>query len=206
MDIDKIVKQATRDMNKCYISVDTLTSRIPYISPNAKSRSFFDDPFFYPVYYHIGKLIQPKNMLDLTLGGGLPASCFLLGSNKVENFFGFNQIDEEFYSFRMPRKNIKLINRGHHNFYRGYLTDTIMQESLKSMKWDVVLMSKIMSYDDHLAYLRIIWQYISEGGLLIMDYINYHKPVGRVYKEFCLSQNKAMHIIPSKYGVGLIKK
>ena len=193
-------------LNKRLVSPQSLMSRLPYVTSSATSRSFYTDPLYYPAYYHLGKCINPKSCVSLNLGSGLPIACFLLGSKGTEDVLTFQYKVDGLHYPRLAKHNIRQVFGKKLVIYFGEFLDQEFQVKLMSHKWECVLLDQEMSYDDCMLYLRVVWPQVDDGGLVILDYINYNTAVGRAYCDFCNECNRDGVIVNSKYGIGLIKK
>jgi len=139
------------------------------------------------------------------LGSGVSLGCFLLGCKTVKQIFAFESTEDD-YSSRMPKHNIRSVYRKKLDIHIGSPFDEAFQRRFLANHWDLVLLDKEVPYDDYLAYLRLVWPEVSQGGWLVMDRIYYHKPAGRALRDFCKTYNKYLPVIKSKYGVGLVCK
>jgi hypothetical protein len=140
----------------------------------------------------------------MTLGGGLSLASFLLGNKTAERVLAFEATGDEFYSPRLSK--VRCAYRKRFGVRVGSPFEDHFQEGLLSDKWDLVLIDKEMTYDDHMSYLRMVWPQMSQDGWLIMDRIYYHKPAGRALHDFCRTYNKDPSIIKSKYGMGIVRR
>ena len=191
------------DIKKCSILPSSLMSRLPYVTASTTSRSFYTDPFYYPAYYHLGKHLNSKNIVTFSLGTGLPIACFLLANKGTENVLAY-QKNDDFYSPRMPKHNIRRVYKGNLNIHVGEFLDEEFQKKINEYKWDAVFIDNELPYDDYLMYLRAVWK-VTEG-YVFLDRVNSNSQAERAYHDFCRECNRDEMIIKSKYGIGVVEK
>lgn len=205
--ISKLSSEIDKRLSSCLVPASILTNKLKYVTKDSYSRSFFGDPRYYPFYYYFGDIVKPKSILDMTLGNAVACSCLIMGSRDVQNVLAFQKVmGDSFYPLRLAKHNIRSIYRGKLQVHAGDLTNNRMKDGISSNRWDAAILNSEMSYDEYLSYLRFIWPHISENGILIMDYINYHKASGQAYIDFCKTANRTPVTIHSKFGVGLLQK
>jgi len=205
MDIEEIIRTASRHIKRCHLPARALTSRLPYIPPSVKRRAYFGDPRHFPAFYHLGQAIKPNTVLDLTLGWGLSTACFLFG-HKPEYVGVFQRNGDHDYSNRMAVHNIRRAYRRKLGVYAGGFNDVGLNSLIVSSKWDAVIINEDIPYDDYLAYIRLAWGNLSDNGVIIMNYVNYDNSAGRAYDDFCKTNHKPKLYVKSKYGIGLMFK
>jgi len=204
--MNNLVESINRRLANGYIPAKRLLSRFGHVTSSVTRRSFFADPRYYPFYYYLGNEWNPKSILDMSLGSGLSLGCMLLGSPLAERAIGFQKKAKEFYSLRMAKHNIRNVFSGKFDAYAGSLDDPSLQSQIKATSWDVIIINEMLTYDDYLSYMRFLWPYLADKGLIIIDHVNYHKPSGQAYYDFCKTFNRDSWLVETKYGVGLVQK
>lgn len=206
MNLEELTKSVNYDLGKGLISAYNLVSKFPYVTDNVTRRSFYLDPYHFPVFYHLGKKLSPKNVSSLSLQGGISLSCFLLSCGSVENVLAFQRKANDFYSPRMAKHNIRRVYKGRLKTYVGGLFEEEFQKNFFSSSWDIVFLDQELTYDEYLKYFRLAWSGIPDHGLLIIDKINYFKSANKAVQDFCKTCNRDFGVIDSKYGLGLVRK
>jgi len=191
---------------KSPLPAQAILSRFKYLPPQESSRPYFYDPEYYPFYFHMGRHMTPTNVFAIGLGIGLSLSCFLLSCKTVKGMLAFQRAGTDFYSPRFAKHNIHMAYKGKSYIHVGSMNDQPLQDRAHSCQWDMLMLTEQFSYDDNIAYLRLLWSQIANDGLLIMDFVNYDRSVGRAYRDFCKEINREPTILKTKYGVGLICK
>ena len=201
-----LVESVNADLKKGLVTPQSLMSRLPYVTSNSYLRSYYTDPLYFPAYYHLGKHLDPKSCVALTLGSGLPISCFLLGSKVTEEVLAFQHKAESLHFPRLAKHNIRQVFDKKLDIHFGEFLDDGFLAKLTEHKWEVVLLDQELTYDDYLMYLRRVWPQVDSGGLVVLDMVNYNKTCGRAYQDFCNECNRDGIVIKSKYGIGIIEK
>ena len=201
-----LVEKVRTSFKSSALSAQCLLAKFKYLPPDVTNRTFFYDPKYYPFYFHLGRHVTAENVLDMSLAGGLPLSCFLLGKTGTENVLAFQRQSVDFYSPRMATHNVRAVYRRRLSAHVGAMDDVTFQKKLQSYDWNAVLMTERLPYDECLGYLRVIWSSVASGGIIILDYVNYDKSMGQAYHDFAKTSNRDTVIFDTKYGVGLICK
>lgn len=195
-------------IKRSLLPAQILTSKFPYTTSSSRLRSYFNDPSYFPTYYYLGRVLNPKNILDVNLGNAIPLACVIAGSDAAENVAGFQHLSEDdtYYSVRMAKHNLRRVYKGSVGLHAGYFGDKDFDILINLQKWDMIILNCEITYDEYLTYLRILWRNLADGGNFIVDRINYHKPAGKACVDFCLSLNISFNKVASKYGMALISK
>ncbi len=183
-----------------------LLGRSRLIDEGSRETSEFTDPRYLPFYYHLGSVFPVENLMEIGFRLGLPSACLIQGCKNIKNYFGFREKQEEYYSQRLARGNIKDYFRGKFESYCGLTTDSKFIDCLKEFKWDVVLIDEETSYDKHRAYLDLVWSSLAWGGLLVVDYLDKHEASRKAFREFCATHSREPVLFPTRYGVGIIQR
>ena len=72
--------------------------KVEKVVKNEKDVFLFADPKYFPFFYHLGKKVQPRKLLEIGFGLGLVSGCFLQGCKSVQEFTAFQDKRDEFYS------------------------------------------------------------------------------------------------------------
>ena len=206
VDLGSLVKSINSDLKGQLISSRVLMNNFRFINELSRKTPAYSDPLFVPFYYYLGKYIKPKTVLEMGFRLGLFSGSFFKSCSTVDHFFGFQSKPEGFYSPRMARANIKQSYRGSIDFYMGTVLDDVFVEKLSSKSWDLVIINEEENYDTHRTYLDYIWENVSHEGLVVMDYVNSHKPAGDALIDFCKGNNRDPIFFKTRYGVGVVKK
>lgn len=146
----------------------------------------FKDPSHYPFYYHLGKVINPKIILQIGSEYGLIGRSFLSGCESVETYLVYCNGDVSFIEKNI--KNSKFTN----------------MKDLPDI--DLCLIINREMSKDFLQEFLLVWEYISVDGLLIVDYIFTSKQYEDVFLQACKFVNRKPIFFNTRYGAGLIQK
>jgi len=204
--MDDLVKKVRESFSKGALPPQPLLAKFKYLPTGTAERAYFYDPKYYPFFFYLGRHLQAENVLDMSLGNGIPLGCLLLGCRNVKSIVAFQTEKPHGYSARLAKHNVRTAYRGEFQSYVGSIDDPKLQKSLGSREWDTVLLTEELPYDDCLSYIRFIWPNVAKGGLLIMDRLNYVKSIGRAFKDFARTNNRETAVFDTKYGTGLLWK
>jgi hypothetical protein len=203
----ELLERINCKLKKQSISSAIILSKFRMISESSRKSSAYTDPRYVPFYYYLSQEIKPKKMVEIGFRLGLLSGVFLMGSKSVERFLAFQKAsDDKFYSPRLGKHNIQDHYKGLFDVYVGDISDEKFEQLFENDTWDLLIINEETTYDQHMQYLEFAWPRMSSGGFIIMDYINYHKPSGDAYKNFCKVQSRDPVVFDTKYGVGLMEK
>ena len=200
IDLEILQKKLYEDVKKSRVNTSLLCNNFLFISEGSKKSSAYIDPKYIPFYYHLGKYIQPKNMIEVGLRLGLFSSCFLKSCKSVEYFLGFQQKNNEYYSPRFALNNIGFN-------YSGKI-EIIVESKIPDLKtkFDLSIINEELDYDIHRIYLDTLWNVMELDGLIVHDYIHSNKLVGTAFRDFAKTKNRDIIEIKTRYGVGIVKR
>ncbi len=183
-----------------------LLDNLRLIEESSRQTSAYTDPLYLPFYFHLGRLIQPKNILDIGFRLGLFTSCFLKSCKTVESVIAFQEKNEEFYSPRLGVANVLQNAKVPIKVHIGTINDEEFHGLLEKNKFDLCFINQEENYDKHMIYLDLIWPYMEEDGLIVMDYIIRHIPAKQAFFNFCRAKNREAVTFNTRYGVGIIQR
>lgn len=194
------------DLKKQIVNGRILLDRFKVIDEDSRKTSEYSDPRHFPFYYHLGKYIFPKNVVEIGLDLGFSVGCFLKSCKSVENFFGFKEKDNEFYSSRIAEKNIKSNYKGKIITYVGSIIDENFEKITSKYNWDLIFLNEKMDYDNYLDVLEVLWNYMNLGCYMVFDYISVHKDSEKAFLNFCKIKNVNSIRFNTRYGIGILQK
>ena len=206
MDVKELGDKLNHELDRQTISASTLLSKFRVIDEASRKSAPYVDHRYIPFYYHLGKHVQPKAMLEIGFRLGLFSGCFFKQCQTVEHLLAFQKKPNEYYSVRMGIKNVTDNYKGDMHVYVGAISDDVFIKLLEARNWDLVIINEESTYEDHRLLLDLIWPHVSLGGLMTMDYITSHKPAGDIYVDFCKVHRREPVVVSTRYGVGLLEK
>ena len=177
------------------------------INESDRRTSSYTDPNYIPFYYHLGKLIKPKAVVEVGLRLGLTGAAFLRSCQSVEEYLALQVLNgDDYYSSRLAKANIRDHYRGVLYTHAGSIEDDNFSASLEARLWDLVVINDEFSYDDHLLTLETLWPCVSSGGYLVCDYTKSHPPTRKAWDGFCVSRNLKSEFVDTRYGVSIAQR
>lgn len=194
-----------KKLSKESIPSRILLSKVRLIDESSRQTSAYTDAIYLPFYYYLGGLIQPKSIVQFGFRIGLSLYCFLKNCKTVEDILLF-QKNQEYYSWRIGKHNLRDVYDKRIDSHYGKVMDDDFLIKLNKKKWDLIIIDEESSYDEHMIYLESSWNILNNDAILIMDYINFHKPAKKAFNDFCKGKNRNPHIFNTRYGTGLIQR
>ncbi len=180
------------------------TSRL--INESDRRAAAYTDPKFIPFYYHLGKILKPKAVLEIGFRLGLTAAALNRGCQTVEHYLAVQETSDQFYSARLAKANVRDHFRGHLYTHAGSVDDDGFSALSFVREWDLVIVNDEVGYDRHLLFLETVWPLIPLGGWLVCDYVESHKPAKKAIEGFCKARNLHPEFVGTRYGVALVQK
>lgn len=202
--LDQIVKNIDEELNSQKISGKLLLDRLCIIEESSRKTSAYLDHKYAPFYYYLGKNLPAESFLEVGFSIGLLSCCFLTSCKTTKTFLGFKEKEKEFIPTRIGKVNIRKFLKKI-EIYTGNLYDEELYKKIEK-KWDIILINEEKSFDKQLEYLETFWPFVSNNGIVIVEYVNSHKPSKESLMAFCESKNLKPKIFNTRYGTGLIQK
>lgn len=174
---------------------------------NDRPSVLHSDPTYLPFYYYLGRLLpDTKNLLEIGFDLGMPSGCFMSGCPGVEHFMAFRKKGDGFHTRRLGVSNIHNIRKKKFDLWVGDETDAEFIKLVLGRKWDCVIVGDEFGDEKtQKAYLDLIWTQMSNGGLVVVDYIS-HPPIREAYNQFCKLHNREPFTLKTFRGTGLLQK
>lgn len=177
------------------------------INENDRRASAYTDPNYIPFYYHLGKLIKPKSVVEIGVRLGLTGSALTWSCGSVERYLALQESNAtDYYSIRLARANIRDHFKGELYTHVGSVEDEGFSAMLEAQEWDLAIINDEVGYDRHLLFLETVWERIAMGGWLVCDYVESHRPAKRAWDGFCKARNRTPEFISTRYGVSIVQK
>lgn len=177
--------QIKEKINKKIINSKKLTSNFKFIDQNSKKSIKYNDDLYIPFFYYLGKVIKPKTFLEIGLNIAINSSCFLKSCKTVNYFLGFQQKNDQYYNFNIPKSNLSLNYKQNLDIYYGDFFDNDFQKML-SKKFDLIFFNQEYSYDKMFQILETIYSNnLDKDGMLVFCDIT-----KKNYKDIFLNMSK----------------
>lgn len=202
-DLENFIK----DKLKNQLPSKYLLDKLRVFDEVSRKSSQYQDPNYFPFYYHLSKFVSPKSLLQIGLDLGLHSCCFLKGNTSVENFLGFQKKSNIFYSSKLAFHNLKDVSKKIQiDYYYGDILDDDFQFKLNKINWDLVFVNEKIENEEIRKILDVVWNNMSLDGCLVIDYITYSKNIKDLFVSFCKANNRDYVILPTRYGTGITIK
>jgi len=203
MDIKAYIEGKLKKRLPSHIFLD----RMRVIDEDSRQSFAYNDATYVPLYYWLGTILNPQTMIEIGLRLGLLSGNFLKSCKSVSKFTAIQEVRVgEYYSSRLAKANIKDNYKGSLYAYVGSIDDDVFITRIRSMEFELAIINEENSYDRHRLYFDLLWPQMSEGGLIVVEYVEKHKPSSIALKDFCTSVNLEPIYIDTTYGVALIRK
>jgi predicted O-methyltransferase YrrM len=198
--MDDFVKELESEINKpISLPSKILMSRFCFLTEGSKFTQMMADPKYFPFYYQLGKRVQPRRLLEVGFGLGFISGCFLQGCKTVEEFTAYHSPKNEFYTFKLGRRNVFSVYKNKFKFINDILE--------LSGEYDLVIINDDnYTIDDYRAILDKTWEHLSYGGLFVIDHARYGNMGKQILPDFFKIVNREPNFVNTRYGVVLLKK
>ncbi len=204
-DLVELKNKIETKLNKC-LPTSVFLDRFRVIDEESRKTAQYGDSRYFPFYYWLGTLVQPKNLVEIGLHLGLCSGMLLKACKTVKEVLTFQQKTDQFFSPRLGRSNIKDHFKGILHVHVGDVTDDYFTDRLDSTGWDIALVNEDTGYDKYLVYLDVVWSKLNAEGLIVMDNVTRTKAAAQAFSDFCKTKNRTPLVIETRYGVGMVHK
>lgn len=187
--------EVKRKLDLAAIGTNALLPNVKLLDINATQTAAFLDSRYLPFYYHFATNMSPKRVIQVGPKLGLPAACFLQKCKTVEDW----TVAMEPNQHLMFVSNIK-------KFYKGGIHYQLLEDLSVHDPFDLAFLTEEYEADKHRKYMRMLWDRIKPGALLVVDYITMNESVKNSFHDFCRVENREPVKFDTRYGVGVITK
>lgn len=210
MQIKELQKLIESDLSKGLMIPRVLLQKFHLFDEAARDSVLCMDSTHFPFYYHLGKYVKPKSMLEIGSGLGLHSGCFMASCKTVERFYGVHLVHKE-NSWRLARSNILLANENLRVGPPGKFTMSISGFKMVAPKcieekWDMVFLNEAFEYDEYRFALDILWESLNLDGYIIVDKIFSEDICRKGFMDLAKAKNREWAEINTLYGSGIIRK
>lgn len=207
MELNDLTEKLTDRLKKHPLSPKYVLSQFKLNNEDYRQASEYTDPTYYPFYYYLGKLIQPKNLIEFGFESGIEAGCFLHGCKTVESYFGFkHKTDIRYWSPRLAKNNIQHVLQKKINYWHGDIVEPEFLKQFLVKKWDCGLFVRPETHEVNRRYLDLLWGQMSLGGVIAVDFVKFDPNMKSAFEDFCKVVQRPNTVLQTRYGIGLIIK
>jgi len=204
---ESIQKEIKELLRKQLISGKILLQDCKLIDENSRRSPAYSDPTYVPFYYHLGKFIKPKSVLNLSFNLGLLEKCFFMSCSETEYFLAFHQTDKNIYfSPRMGFYNVRKSYKNDFDYFTCDIKTDHFHTRVSERLWDAVFINEESNFDHILYMLETSWEHLSESGCIIIENAIDLKAVKQAFYAFADSIGRNPNIFETRYGTGILFK
>lgn len=206
MRLDEFTESLNKDLNKQLVSSKVLLQSFRLIDETSRKSAAYADPRYAPFYYHLGKYVTPVNLLCVGFRLGLLPGCFLKSCESVENVLAIERSQGTYYSPRLATKNIRQRFKGNFRFAMTDIHEPSIQTPFDEHLWDLVIVDEEFDYDVGRIVFDKLWNNLSDGGIIVVDYLNGEKPNSDAFRDFAKIHNREPVEFKTRYRTGIVEK
>lgn len=163
-----------------------------------------NDPKYIPFYYHLGGQVNAKCVFELGFDLGLTASAFVQGCSTIEEYYGFQFTNDDFYySPRLGVATLKEYYSGSINIHAGNYSE--YEKFVSTKNWDLVLYTQKTDPKFLKRNLDKSWEQLKVDGYLIVDHL-FEKDHMEHFEQWCIGKNLNPIIYSTRNILGIVKK
>jgi hypothetical protein len=203
--LQELKKRISKKLESSVLSSKILKSRFKV--GNDRPVALFSDPTYMPFYYHLGRVLSTsKKLIEFGFDLGMPSGCFFQGCPGVEHFLAFRKDSEHFFAKRLGISNIHNILKKKFDLWIGKESDPEFIKAVLLHKWDCAIISDEKQKETtYRSYLDLIWNQMTDGGVIVMDHLN-ETAVKEAFVKFCKLQSREPVFIETLRGTGILQK
>ena len=193
-------------LSKGTISSRTVLGRMSLVDQESSAGPSYQDPSYFPYYFHVGRVLNPARLLCVGLDLGLQAGCVLQGCESPELMSAIQPPPGHPYSPRIAVANIrKVTSRGFSiSVHVGGLADPYFAGILPSY-FDLAFVTSPLGADSMMDHMHQCWDGLKEGGFISVDRLS-NVGAEDIFRDFCKSRSVPFRLFGTRYGCGIAKK
>lgn len=206
--IEDIKSRIDKKLDSALISSGILLSQMRLIEDSSRKTAAFQDPRYIPFYYYLGKELNASSIhrvIEVGVNLGLLSSSFFRGLDGVDEYIGFQQKQDQYYSSRLAKANLKGHFKGKLHLYVGNFTDDAWLSKLNEKENDIVFVNETVGYDELRYQLDCLWKSLALDGLLFFDGITKESNKS-TFETFCKTVNREPIYFKTRYGTGVVQR
>ena len=201
----KYLDNIEKDISKGIITSKVLTSRFKFLNENDKKSIIYNDPFYIPFFYHLGKHINPTCFFEMGFDLSLISSCFLKSCKSVEYFLAFQQKTQDAYNEKLAISNLKTNYKKDLNYYCGNFFDQEFLDYFDKKDFDLIIVNSQGSYDELFSAVEYAYMRLKNKGHLVFNNLNTNKNK-EIFLNIAIGYKKEYKVLGTKYSVGILEK
>lgn len=203
MNLSELKNKIDFDLSRGLVDPRVLLGKYIVVDEAVRKGTQYQDPIYMPFYYYLGKYITPKTMLEVGFGLGFASGCFFQSNPNLDYFFAIQPEPQEYYTPRFGIKNIKKHYKGKLDIFAGDIISC--SDIIAANSWDAVLFNQKLTYDTTRLYLELIWQYMSDDGIMVVDNL-LEETTKKAFLDFVRIVQRDYLVINTRYQTAAIRK
>lgn len=204
MELNSLKKNLDRDLYRSFINTSVLLGRFRILGEEYRSTPAYMDAMNFPFYYHLGKYIQPKKVLEVGFELGYRTGCFFQSCKTVEDFQAIATYTGEYYNARLGLKNIKSVYKSNFKLIMSTLKNTTTTLADMGIGYDLAFVNQEMNFDECRSILDTIFKMMKIDGLIVCCFLT--TKCKDAFLSICKIHNREYLLIPTRYGTGITTK
>jgi len=201
----KYLDNIEKDISKGIITSKVLTSRFKFLNENDKKSIIYNDPFYIPFFYHLGKHINPTCFFEMGFDLSLISSCFLKSCKSVEYFLALQQKTKDSYNEKLAISNLKTNYKKDFNYYCGNFFDQEFLDYFDKKDFDLIIVNAQGGYDDLFSAVEYAYMRLKNKGHLVFNNLSANKNK-EIFLNIAIGYKKEYKVLGTKYSVGILEK
>lgn len=201
----KYLDDMEKDISKGIITSRVLTGGFKFLNENDKKSIIYNDPFYIPFFYHLGKRINPVCFFEMGFDLSLISSCFLKSCKSVEYFLAFQQKTQDSYNEKLAISNLKINYKKDFNYYCGNFFDEGFLYHFDKKDFDLIIINSQDNYDKLFAAVEYSYMRLKDNGYLVFNNLNANKNK-EIFLNIAIGYKKEYKVLGTKYSVGILEK
>lgn len=183
---------------------DVLLAQSNLLNETARRTAQFVDRHHFPFYYYLGLLSRPESVILVGFQLGLEMVCLLCEDKRLERLLAFQPKDDNFYSPRIGKSNVRQVTQTPLEVIEGDRED--FENRVKQHKWGMGIIAVPLEYQTHRQILDLLWEHLVDGGLLTVNYIDTDKASARSFADFAKTKNRQPVCYKTRYGMAILER
>lgn len=204
MDLIELKQQLETDLGKKLIRPPALLSRFRVIEEGSRKSPAYIDDMHFPFYYHLGKYITPKSLLEWGLELGFRSGCFLQSCQTVEYLQAFENSKKDYFAGRLAAKNIRDVYKKDFKF--DIIDVNKLIEAIDGTFDTAFINDNDLNYDEYRNLFDVVFENMRLDGIVVVGKVLSNDICNDAFTAFCKIHNRDPIIIATRYGTGIVQR
>lgn len=166
----------------------------------------YQDPRYFPFYYHVARVMNPRRILCVGLELGLQLSCLLKGCQEAKEACCLQPATDDFYSPRLALSNIKSVAGSRFPVQFAFAgVGHISDMASGAPPFDIALIVHELHGDALAECMDLCWGLVREGGCMVVDHL-FRKKSESLFVDFSKFRGSGRFVFDTRYRTGIVLK